>query len=115
MSLIYTTTFPAYVGATAGSLIANPSGEITYVKSLYFFNNNTTDEVVTLYYVPNSANSLGAAAVTNKINVFTVPLAQAVDIAFEGLGFGMSGTNDSFQASTNTASKVNFDVTYGRE
>jgi len=95
----------AYVGSSAGSIYTNPSSTSTLVVGLTLHNTNTTAETVNVYAVPNSSGSLGTAATSNR--VLSVALAPNDTLIFEfPYGHMMTGTNDSIQASTTTASKV---------
>lgn len=68
-------------------------------------NTNTTSENVKLYVVPNNAGSLGTATSAHLIlNILLV----ANDTLLVELPYALvlTGTNDSIQGNTTTASKV---------
>lgn len=95
----------AYIASTAGSIYANPASTKTYVRGFTIHNDNSTAETVKLYYVADSAGSLGTAATSNKF--LEVSLA-AKDTLFLEVPYSivLTDTNDSIQAVTTTASKV---------
>lgn len=94
-----------YVGSSAGSLYANGSGQTSLIAGLTLYNGNTTDEVVHLYVVPDSASALGTAGVSNKIGKITLAPDETYFFGFD-FPVVLTDQNDSVQASTTTASKV---------
>lgn len=52
---------PQQLDDTAAAIYANPASTKTYIKLLWLYNTNATPETVTIYYVPDSAGSLGTA------------------------------------------------------
>ncbi len=103
--------FPAYVPVqgSVGSIYANPSGKTTFIKGLVLYNANTSAEAVTVYMVPNSAGSLGTAGATNQIAALSIAAGDTVffPLNVDGQPILLTGHNDSIQAGTTTASKVN--------
>lgn len=95
------------IPSTAGSLYANPSSTVTYVKSIHFFNSNSSSEAVEVYIVPDSTGSLGTADDSNIANKFTLPANDAYTWVVEGIGIVLTDTNDAIFAKTSTANKVN--------
>lgn len=94
-----------YVASSAGSIYSNPASTKTYIKSLDIFNGNTTLEVVKLYFVPDSAGSLGTAGAANQFAELSIAAKDTV-IYEPGWPITLTDTNDSIQAVTTTASKV---------
>lgn len=93
---------------TAGA-IYTCSGTTSNIKTIVFFNSNTTTEVVKLYVVPNSGGSVGTAADANQI--LNINLTSGNTFEFSpAYPIVLTSTNDTIQASSTTANKVNYIV-----
>lgn len=94
------------IPSTAGSLYSNPASTKTFISGITVHNTNTTAETVQFYCVPDSAGSVGTAALTNRF--WRVVLAADETAVYEAPSDGivLSDVNDSVQAVTTTASKV---------
>ncbi len=95
-----------YVSNSAAAVVTNAASTKTQVKTITLFNSNTTTETVKIYRVPDSAGSVGTAAVANQIYELAITTLQTVMIEVLGLGWILSDTNDTIQMVTTTASKV---------
>lgn len=94
------------IPATAGALYANPVGVTTYIKGISLFNSNSTAETVKIYVVPDASGALGTAAIANQALEITLSAVESLFLEFPADGAVLQDTNDSLQASTNTAGKV---------
>ena len=94
------------IADSAGSLYANPISKKSFITGIIIHNTNTTAETVILYNVPDSAASLGAAAVTNQIFKKDIEPDDTIEWDLPKPGIILEDQNDSLQGTTTTASKV---------
>jgi hypothetical protein len=106
MAVTFETNDAAYIASTAGAIYTNAASETSFIKSIVIHNTNTTTETVKIYVVPDSAGSVGTAAVSNLIYNLDIVANDTVHLEFPGPGIVLKGTNDTVQAVTTTASKV---------
>jgi hypothetical protein len=98
-----------YVADSAGALYTNAASTTTYIKSFVLYNGNTSTETVKLYNVPDSGGSAGTAADANQFA--EIALASKETLMFDlPYPITLIDTNDTIQASTNTASKVTVQI-----
>jgi hypothetical protein len=95
-----------YIPSTVGSLLANSTSQKTYITGIVLFNGNTSNLTVKLYNVPNSGGALGTAGASNQFFEQSLVPQETLFLEFPKTGICLSGTNDSIQGSTTTASKV---------
>ena len=95
-----------YVATSGAAVITNATGKTTYVRSITVHNTNTSSEDVCIYRVPDNGGSAGTASTANRIIKASVPADGTEIWEWESPGMVLSDTNDTIQASTDTASKV---------
>jgi hypothetical protein len=97
-----------FISATVAPLYTNPLGIKTYLKGVILFNSNVATEVVRLYVVPDTAGNVGTAATMNQIAQIGLLPNETVffPLNMDGQPLVMINPNETFQASTTTASKV---------
>ena len=90
--------------ASSTGAIYSPSGVAGMVKTILLHNTNTSAETVTLYY--------DGTAAANKVLKIAIDPDETLEWAFDHMLAVADG--DTLQASTNTASKVNYHL-FGAE
>jgi hypothetical protein len=104
----------ATVASSSASIYSNPAGKKSYIRGLVLFNGNTSTETVKLYNVPDNATAVGTAAPTNQWLEYSLAAKETLIVEFP-YPLVLTDTNDSLQASTNTASKVTVQLQGDRE
>lgn len=105
------------IGDTVGAIVTNAVGKKTYIRHIIIHNTNSTTETINLHTVPDNAEAVGTAADINR----WVSESILAGTTWEwNCGAGSPGiiledTNDTLQASTDTASKVTIQVYGGIE
>lgn len=95
------------VATDAVTLVANPSGKTTYIRSIILHNINTTTETVTLYIVPDSGASEGADSdTTNRFYKEDLLAGATRIIEFPIPGIVLTDENDTLQGACTTHEKV---------
>lgn len=79
----------------------------TNIKTIVLFNSNTTTETIKLYLVPNSGGSVGTAAASNQILSIALITGETFEFS-PAYPFVLSASNDTVQAESTTANKVNY-------
>lgn len=105
------------IAAAAAPVYTNPAGKTTYIRLIVIHNGNTTVEETKLYNVPDNAAAVGTAGATN---IFFDPssevgIGETLFIEFPTPGLILEDTNDTIQATTDTASKVTIQIFGGIE
>lgn len=111
MAVAFKTGDSQQIATTAGAIYTNASGETSFVTAIRLHNTNTTSETVKIYMVPDSGGSVGTAGTDDMLENITLTANETLHIGLEGGGHVFSDTNDTVQAETTTASKVNVWVT----
>lgn len=100
----------AYVPSSVGSIYSNPNLTKTFVRGIILHNTNTTIETVVLHWVPDSSGSLGTAGSATRF--LKIALVADETFIFEvPFSLVLLDHNESIQAVTTTANKVNVIVT----
>lgn len=97
---------PVVVPSTVGAVYTVPASTTVYVKSFIVHNTNTTSETFNLHLVPNSGGSVGTASAANRLYNFVLQGGETIQIDLT-FPITLTAQNDTFQASTTTANKVN--------
>lgn len=106
---------PQQLDDSAAAIYTNPANKRTFVKLLWLYNTNSTPELVTIYYVPDSAGTVGTAGDTGEMFSYTLAGKTAFVVPIEGNGWILEDENDTVQAVSTTANKVNVLVCGGIE
>lgn len=95
------------ISNTAAAIYSCPSGKTASIKTIVLFNSNTTAEVIKIYAVPNNGGSVGTATDANQI--LSISLSSGNTFEFTpGYPLELNAQNDTIQANSTTASKVNY-------
>jgi hypothetical protein len=103
------------IAAAAAALTTNAAGKTTYIRLIILFNGETTAENVILYNVPDNAAAVGTAGETNEFFNQSMAANETRILEFARPGIMMTGTNDTIQGTTDTASKVTYQAYGGLE
>lgn len=96
------------IAATIGAIYtAGATG--SSIKSILIHNTNTTTESVIISIVVNNGGAVGTAADADKIFAEDIAANETYELSL-GYPIVLSAENDTVQASTTTASKVNYIV-----
>jgi hypothetical protein len=97
-----------FIGTTAAPLYTNLAGTKSYLKGVILFNSNSLTEVVRLYVPPDIAGNVGTADASTQIAQIGLLPNETVffPLNMDGQPLVMINPNETFQASTTTASKV---------
>jgi hypothetical protein len=97
---------PVVIPSTVGAVYTVPASTTVYIKTMIVHNTNTSAETVTIHVVPNSGGSVGTAAAANRIYNFALSGGESLTIELS-FPITLTAQNDTIQAATTTASKVN--------
>ena len=103
-------------GTDAVTIVANPAGKTTYIRSIIIHNVNTTAETITLYLVPDNATSEGEdSETTNRFYKEDLPAGSTRILEFPIPGLVLTDENDTLQGACTVHEKVLVWVYGGQE
>ncbi len=101
------------IGITAAPIYTVPSGVTGHAKSIMIHNTGAGTENVTIYLVDNSGGSVGTATAADIVDVIVLDPNKSYELSSD-YSINANAENDTIQASTDTATTVNYFV-FGRE
>lgn len=104
-----------WLPVSAGSLVVNPAGQRTYVRSIVLFNAGSTQQTVALHCVPDDNGALGSAGPSNQFYEETLEGKETRLVEFAPPGLVLEDENDSIQGLADTAETVTVQIYGGRE
>ncbi len=102
------------LAAAVASIYANPASTKSHVRGFLLHNTNTTAENVSVYWVPDAAGAVGTATIAMRILYVAVAVNETLFVE-SPYGLVLLNTNETIQAFSTTASKVNVCVLGDKE
>lgn len=100
---------------TIGTLFTQPSGKISYVRTINIHNGGTSAENVKLYKVPDNAGAVGVAGIGNCFYEESIPSLGTRIIEYQPPGLMLIDVNETIQGITSTNNTVTIEINGGQE